>query len=45
MVGLLLHAAWTLYEHYLGAGQAFAPAPFVIATVGFDVVVALYVAL
>jgi len=44
VVGLLLHAAWTLYEHYLGAGQAFAPAPAVMATVGFDVVVALYVA-
>jgi hypothetical protein len=44
VVGLLLHAAWTLYEHYLGAGQAFAPAPAVMATIGFDVVVALYVA-
>jgi hypothetical protein len=43
-VGLLLHPAWTLYEHYYGAGQAFAPAPFVMATVGFDVVAALYVA-
>src|SRR5512136_186710 len=38
VVGLLLHAAWTLYEHYLGAGQAFAPAPAVMATIGFDVV-------
>jgi hypothetical protein len=42
--GLVLHAAWTLYEHYFGAGQAFAPAPAVMATVGFDVVMALYVA-
>ncbi|MGJ0510377.1 MAG: PTS sugar transporter subunit IIA [Methylocystis sp.] len=44
VAGLLLHAGWTLYEHYLGAGQAFAPAPAVMATIGFDVVVALYVA-
>jgi hypothetical protein len=44
VVGLLLHAGWTVYEHYLGAGQAFAPAPAVMATIGFDVVVALYVA-
>jgi hypothetical protein len=44
VAGLLLHAGWTLYEHYIGAGQAFAPAPAVMATVGFDVVVALYVA-
>jgi hypothetical protein len=44
VAGLLLHAGWTLYEHYLGAGQAFAPAPAVMATVGFDAVVALYVA-
>ncbi len=44
VVGLLLHAGWTLYEHYIGAGQAFAPAPAVMAPVGFDVVVALYVA-
>lgn len=42
--GLALHAAWTLYEHYFGAGQAFAPGPAVMATVGFDVVMALYVA-
>ncbi len=44
VAGFLLHAAWTLYEHYFGAGQAFAPAPAVMATAGFDVVVALYVA-
>ena len=44
VAGLLLHPVWTLYEHYFGAGQAFAPAPFVIATVGFDVATALYVA-
>ncbi|WP_363350974.1 PTS sugar transporter subunit IIA [Methylocystis echinoides] len=44
VAGFALHAAWTLYEHYVGAGQAFAPAPFVVATVGFDVAVALYVA-
>jgi hypothetical protein len=42
--GFALHAAWTLYEHYLGAGRDFAPAPFVVANVGFDVVAALYVA-
>lgn len=44
VAGFLLHAAWTFYEHYLGAGQAFAPAPAVVATIGFDIVVALYVA-
>ncbi len=44
VLGLLLHPVWTLYEHYFGAGQAFAPAPAVMATVGFDVVTALYVA-
>jgi hypothetical protein len=42
--GFALHAAWTLYEHYFGAGRDFAPAPFVMATAGFDVVAALYVA-
>ena len=41
--GLALHAGWTFYEHYMGAGQAFAPAPFVMATIGFDVTAALYV--
>ncbi len=44
VVGFALHPVWTLYEHYFGAGQAFAPAPFVMATVGFDVMAALYVA-
>jgi hypothetical protein len=44
VAGLLLHPAWALYVHYFGAGAAFAPAPFVMATVGFDVVAALYVA-
>jgi hypothetical protein len=44
VIGLLLHPAWALYVHYFGAGAAFAPAPFVMATVGFDVVAALYVA-
>jgi hypothetical protein len=44
VLGLLLHPAWALYVHYFGAGAAFAPAPFVMATVGFDVVTALYVA-
>lgn len=42
--GFALHAAWTLYEHYYGAGRDFAPAPVVMATVGFDAVAALYVA-
>lgn len=44
VLGLLLHPVWTLYEHYYGAGRDFAPAPFVMATVGFGVVTALYVA-
>ncbi|KAF2990804.1 PTS sugar transporter subunit IIA [Methylocystis sp. MJC1] len=43
-VGFALHAAWTLYEHYFGSGSAFAPAPFVVANAGFDVVAALYLA-
>lgn len=42
--GFALHAGWTFYEHYHGAGAAFAPAPFVMATIGFDIVAALYVA-
>jgi hypothetical protein len=44
VAGFLLHPAWALYVHYFGAGSAFAPAPFVMATVGFDIVAALYVA-
>jgi hypothetical protein len=44
VAGFLLHPGWALYVHYFGAGAAFAPAPFVMATVGFDVVAALYVA-
>lgn len=44
VAGFVLHPAWALYIHYFGAGSAFAPAPFVIANVGFDVVIAAYIA-
>ncbi|WP_036283799.1 hypothetical protein [Methylocystis sp. ATCC 49242] len=43
VAGFALHPFWALYVHYIGAGSAFAPAPFVLATVGFDVGALLYV--
>jgi len=44
-VGFALHVGWALNFHYFGTGSAFAPGPFVLATVGFDAAVALYVAI
>jgi hypothetical protein len=43
VAGLALHPVWALYIHYYGAGAVFAPAPFVWASVGFDIAAALYV--
>jgi len=44
VAGFALHPVWALYVHYFGAGSAFAPPTFVLATVGFDIGAFLYVA-
>ena len=44
VAGLALHPFYAIYFHYVGAGSQFAPAPFVIANVAFDVATALFVA-
>jgi len=41
---LLLHPAWLIYVHYLGTAALFTPAPLVLANVGFDIGIALYLA-
>ncbi len=44
VVGFALHPLYAIYFHYVGAGSEFAPAPFVVANVAFDVAMALFVA-
>lgn len=44
VAGFALHPLYAIYFHYVGAGSAFAPAPFVIANVAFDVGMALFIA-
>jgi len=44
VAGLALHPLWAIVFHYVGTGSAFAPAPVVLATAGFDVALALYAA-
>ncbi|MFY9658954.1 MAG: PTS sugar transporter subunit IIA [Methylocystis sp.] len=41
---LLLHPAWLIYVHYIGTAALFTPAPLVLANVGFDISLALYLA-
>lgn len=45
VLGLAAHPLWAYYFHYLGGGQAFAPAPMVVTTMGFDIAAALFVAI
>jgi hypothetical protein len=40
----LLHPAWLIYVHYIGTAALFTPAPLVLANVGFDISLALYLA-
>ena len=42
--GWALHPLWDVPLHYLGAGHAFAPAPWAIACLSFDLLVAAYLA-
>jgi hypothetical protein len=44
VAGLALHTLWAIQYHYVGTGSAFTPAPIALATAGFDVAAALYVA-
>ena len=44
VAGFALHPLYAIYFHYVGAGSEFAPAPFVVANVAFDVAMALFVA-
>jgi hypothetical protein len=43
--GWALHPVWDALLHYVGPGRSFAPAPYAIACIGYDLVVAAYVAL
>ncbi len=43
--GWALHPVWDIALHYVGPGNAFAPWPYTIACVSFDLVVAAYVVL
>ena len=45
VAALLLHPAWLIYVHYIGTGALFTPAPLVLANVGFDIALALYLAI
>jgi hypothetical protein len=42
-LGWALHPVWDIGLHYLGPGRAFAPLPYAIACITFDLVVALYI--
>lgn len=42
LIGFAAHSAYVYYFHYVGAGQDFAPRTFVLATIAFDVTMALY---
>jgi hypothetical protein len=42
-VGWLLHPVWDLGLHWFGAGARFTPTWYVLACVGFDLLVASYV--
>jgi hypothetical protein len=43
-VGWVLHPVWDAGLHYLGPGHAFAPMPYAIACISYDLVVAAYIA-
>jgi len=43
VAGLLLHPLWLYQFHLIGTGSSFAPPTFVVATMAFDVALALYV--
>jgi uncharacterized protein DUF6010 len=42
--GWAVHPVWDVVLHYVGAGHAFAPEPWVIACVSFDLIIAAYIA-
>ena len=42
-VGWALHPAWDLVLHYFGPGHAFAPEPYAVACLSFDLLVAAYI--
>ena len=44
VAAFLLHPAWLIYVHYIGTAALFTPAPLVLANVGFDMALALYLA-
>jgi hypothetical protein len=43
--GWALHPLWDVVLHHFGAGHEFAPEPWVIACVSFDLVIAAYIVL
>lgn len=44
VAGWALHPVWDIALHYLGAGSAFAPAPYALACLTWDPIVAAYIA-
>jgi hypothetical protein len=45
IAAFIFHPVWLIYVHYIGAGALFTPAPLVFANTGFDVAIALYLAI
>jgi hypothetical protein len=45
VAGWALHPIWDIALHYIGPGAAFAPAPYALACLGFDLVVAAAIGL
>ncbi|HYG81368.1 MAG TPA: DUF6010 family protein, partial [Pyrinomonadaceae bacterium] len=43
--GWALHPVWDFALHYVGPGNSFAPWPYAIACISFDLIVAAYVTL
>ena len=44
VAGWALHPVWDIALHYLGAGAAFAPAPYALGCLAWDPIVAAYIA-
>jgi hypothetical protein len=42
--GWALHPLWDAGLHYLGPGRAFAPTPYAVACISYDLLVAAYIA-
>ena len=45
VAGWALHPLWDVGLHFLGPGRSFAPETYTIACLGFDLLVAAYIAI